>query len=105
MFNAALLANFPIVERYQHSQKVAYCPVGRDAAIFWGSENFRFRNNLKSPVKIRMSCKDGKITCQYRVSFKVKAPKVNLSVNKSGKTYTLKRTVNGKVNYTTRSTY
>ncbi len=105
MFNAALLANFPILERYQHSQKVAYCPVGRDAAIFWGSENFRFKNNLKYPVKIRMSCENGKITCQYRVSYKIKAPKVSLSVTKSGKTYTLKRSVKGNVNYTTRSTY
>ncbi len=105
MFNAALLANFPIVERHQHSQKVTYCPVGRDAAIFWGSENFRFKNNLQYPVKIRMSCKDGKVTCTFAVSYKIKAPKVNLNVYRNGKNYTLKRSVDGNVNYTAHSTY
>ncbi len=105
MFNAALLANYQIVERHQHSQKVTYCPVGRDAAIFWGSEDFKFKNNTDYPIKIRMYCEGGKLTCQYAVSYKIKAPKVNLSVTRSGKHYTLKRTVNGNVNYTTSSTY
>ena len=105
MFNAALLSNFKIVERHQHSQKVTYCPVGRDAAIFWGSEDFKFKNTLNYPIKIRMYCNNGKITCQYAVSYKIKAPKVNLTVTRNGKKYTLKRSVNGNVNYTTNSTY
>lgn len=105
MYNAALLSNFKIVERHQHSQKVTYTPAGRDAAIFWGSENFRFKNNTKYPIKIKMTCANGKITCQYLVSYNVKLPKVNLSVTRNGNHYTLKRTVNGKVNYTAYSTY
>lgn len=105
MFNAALLSNFKIVERYQHSQKVSYVPAGRDAAIYWGSENFQFKNTLKYPIKIKMTCKDGKVTCQYLVSYNIKAPDVKLNVTKNGKKYKLTRTVNGKVNYTAYSTY
>ena len=105
MFNAALLANFKIVERHQHSQKVTYTPAGRDSAIYWGSENFRFKNNTKYPIKIKMTCANGKVTCQYLVSYTVKVPPVNLSVTRNGNHYTLKRTVNGKVNYTAYSTY
>ena len=105
MYNAALLANFQSVERHQHSQKVTYCPVGRDAAIFWGSEDFKFKPNTLYPIKIRMYCGDGKVTCQYAVSYKIKAPKVTLDVAKSGKNYTLRRWVGGKVNYTAHSNY
>lgn len=105
MFNAALIGNLEIVERYQHSQRVAYCPLGRDAAIYWGSENFRFRNTTNYPIKIVMKCENGKLTCTYKVSYDVKPKKVKLTVGKSGKTFTLKRSVGGKTNYTTKSTY
>ena len=105
MFNAALLANFQIVERHQHSQRVTYCPLGRDAAIYWGSENFRFKNTSNYPIMIRMKCADGKLTCSYYVCYDVSPKKVKLSVSRSGKHFTLKRKVGGKVNYTTHSTY
>lgn len=105
MFNAALLGNLEIVERYQHSQRVAYCPLGRDAAIYWGSENFRFKNTTKYPLKIVMKCDNGKISCSLKVCYDVSPKKVNLSVKRSGNTFTLKRSVGGKVNYTTKSKY
>lgn len=105
MFNAALKANFGIVERYQHSQRVSYCPLGRDAAIYWGSEDFKFRNTSDYPIKIKMKCADGKITCSFYVSYDTSPKKVSLKVSKSGNTFTLRRYVGGKCNYTTRSTY
>lgn len=105
MFNAALMANFQIVERHQHSQRVSYCPLGRDAAIYWGSENFRFKNNTKYPIKIKMRCGGGTLTCSYYVCYDVSPKKVKLSVSRSGNHFTLKRTVGGKVNYTAYSTY
>ncbi|MBQ7202555.1 MAG: VanW family protein [Eubacterium sp.] len=105
MFNAALLANFKIVERHQHAQRVTYVPLGRDAAIYWGSENFRFKNNTKYPVKIKMWCKNQKIHCNYYICYNAKPKKVKLRVYRSGNHFTLKRSVNGKVNYTCRSHY
>lgn len=105
MFNAALYCNFAIVERHQHSQRVVYCPLGRDAAIFWGSEDFKFRNTSKFPIKIRMYCADGKLTCKIYTNGYKKPPKVKLAVSQSGKSFTLRRYVKGKVNYTTKSYY
>lgn len=105
MFNAALFCNFAIVERHQHSQRVVYCPLGRDAAIFWGSEDFKFRNTSEFPIKIRMYCADGKLTCKIYTNGYKKPPKVNLSVSQSGKSFVLRRTVHSKVNYTTKSYY
>lgn len=105
MFNAALIGNLGIVERHQHSQRVSYCPLGRDAAIYWGSEDFKFKNTTSYPIKIGAKCANGKLTITYYVSYDVSPKKVSLKVTKSGKTYTLKRSVGGKVNYTCKSTY
>ena len=105
MFNAALRANFGIVERHQHAQRVTYCPLGRDAAIYWGSEDFKFRNTTNYPIKIKMNCGDGRLTCSYYVCYDVSHKKVDLNVYRNGNHFTLKRTVDGKVNYTTYSTY
>lgn len=44
LYNAALLADLPIVERHAHSMRVMYVPPSRDAALMWGSKDFKFRN-------------------------------------------------------------
>lgn len=105
MFNAALYCNFSIVERHQHSQRVTYCPLGRDAAIFWGSEDFKFRNTSEFPIKISMECSGGKLTCSIYTNGYKNPPKVTLDVSRSGNHFTLCRYVKGKVNYTTSSNY
>ena len=105
MFNTALLANVSIVERHQHSQRVTYVPLGRDAAIMWGSQNFRWKNNTGMPIKIKMSVKDGTISCKFYTSKEAKPKKVSLKVSQRGKNFTLRRYVGGKVNYTAKSKY
>lgn len=105
MFNAVLYANLQIVERHQHSQRVSYVYLGRDAAIYWGSEDFKFKNNTNQAIKIEMKCSDGKITCSLKVNKYSKPDKVKLSVYQDGKNFTLKRYVNGICNYTTKSYY
>lgn len=104
-FNAALLANVQIVERHQHSQRVSYVPLGRDAAISGNAQNFKWKNNTKYAIKVGMTVKGGKITCAFYTCQKVKPKKVNLNVTQKGKNFTLKRSVKGKVNYTCRSKY
>ncbi|KIR02149.1 hypothetical protein P261_00963 [Lachnospiraceae bacterium TWA4] len=107
IFNTALLANCQIVQRSQHSQSVAYTPRGRDAAIYWGSKDFRFKNTTGQSIKITATASKGRLRIAFYVrgTSNAKAPNVKLNVSKKGKTYTLKRIVNGKVNYTTKSTY
>ena len=104
-FNAALLANVQIVERHQHSQRVSYVPLGRDAAISGNAQNFKWKNNTKYAIKVGMTVKGGKITCTFYTCQKVKPKKVNLNVTQKGKNFTLKRSVKGKVNYTCHSKY
>jgi vancomycin resistance protein YoaR len=107
VFNAALLSNFQINERSQHSQRVAYVPLGRDAAIYWGSKDLKFTNTSNYKIKILASAGGGVVSIKFMAygDGTIKAPKVSLNVSQSGNTFTLTRKVNGTVNYTTRSTY
>ena len=105
VFNTALISNVKIVERHQHSQRVSYVPLGRDAAISGNVQNFRWKNNTKYAIKIKMTVKDGKITCTFYTCQKAKPKKVKLNVTQKGKTFTLKRSVKGKTNYSCKSKY
>jgi len=55
LYNAALLANLPIIERYNHSvygEATKYVPLGQDAAIFYGFKDLRFKNNSDNVIVI-----------------------------------------------------
>jgi vancomycin resistance protein YoaR len=53
LYNVALLAGLPIVERSRHSLTVHYVPLGRDATVYWGQHDLRFRNDTGMPLYIR----------------------------------------------------
>ena len=99
------MANVKITERHQHNQRVAYVPLGRDAAIYWGSQDFKWTNNTKYPIKIRMTVSNGTISCKFYTCYNVKPKKVSLKVTQSGNKFTLKRYVDKKCNYTAYSKY
>lgn len=65
LYYGALLADFEIVERAVHSFTVDYVPMGMDATIYWGSLDFKFKNNTEYPVKILMSVHDGSVWLEY----------------------------------------
>ncbi|MBP7175034.1 MAG: VanW family protein [Thermoclostridium sp.] len=52
LYNAGLLANLQIDERNAHFFTVAYVPPGRDSAVSYGIEDYRFTNNTNWPLKI-----------------------------------------------------
>ncbi|MEQ8237066.1 MAG: VanW family protein [Syntrophomonadaceae bacterium] len=62
LYNACLLAGMDIVERGNHNLAVAYVPLGLDATVAWGSQDFRFRNVTTSPLYIRAIAMNGKLT-------------------------------------------
>lgn len=106
LFNAALLANLEIVERHNHSLKVGYTPNGRDATVFYGNQDFRFRNNSDYPVQISIYCAKGRLL--IAINSYQPAPVVDIKLNvikNSGSSFTLQRVANGQVNYTTKSIY
>jgi len=55
LYNAVLLANLQIVERYNHSvygEATKYVPLGQDAAIFYGFKDLKFKNNSDHAIVI-----------------------------------------------------
>jgi len=62
LYNTVLLAGLEIVERYNHALAVAYVPVGRDATVVYGLQDFRFKNNSAYPIYIRAWAQAGKLT-------------------------------------------
>jgi len=53
LYNAALLAGLPIVERHSHVFAPHYVPPGRDAAVAQMTVDLRFRNPYPWPIRIR----------------------------------------------------
>lgn len=105
LFNAALTGNLKINMRRQHSQRVAYIPAGRDAAMYKKKKDLRFTNNTDHVMVIRMSASDGRLTAKLVTCSNVKHKKVSVKVTQSKGKYVLRRYVDGKCNYKTTSKY
>lgn len=52
LYGAVLDAGLTVIERHAHTKPVGYVPVGRDAAVSYGTADLRFRNDLPHPVRI-----------------------------------------------------
>jgi vancomycin resistance protein VanW len=52
VYNTALLAGLPIIERNRHHWPATYVPPGQDAAVAYPNIDLRFRNTLKAPLRI-----------------------------------------------------
>lgn len=59
MYNSAIFADMDIVERHQHGLPVSYVPLGRDATLWYGSKNFRFKNTTNHHIYIQMEVGKG----------------------------------------------
>lgn len=52
LYNAVIRAELEVIERYPHSMTVSYVKPSEDAAIAGTYKDFKFKNNLDSPVYI-----------------------------------------------------
>ena len=52
LYNAALLAHLPIVERFPHSLPVSSVPEGWDATVAYGVADLKFKNPYPFPIRI-----------------------------------------------------
>lgn len=59
LYNTALLANLEIVERSNHLFETSYVAPSRDATVYWGSIDFKFKNTRSYPIKIVGTAKNG----------------------------------------------
>jgi len=62
LYNAVLLAGLEIVERHNHALAVAYVPLGRDATVVYGLQDFKFRNNTDSAIYLHSYARNGELT-------------------------------------------
>ena len=52
LYNAVLYANLDIISRSNHSLPVGYVPPSRDATVYYGAVDFKFKNTRNYPIKI-----------------------------------------------------
>ena len=63
IYNAVLNAgNFTIVERHEHGKPVTYVPKGRDAAVSYGSVDFKFKNTNPYPIQIMANATEDEVS-------------------------------------------
>ena len=63
LYNAVLaVPSLVVTERHAHSNYVPYIAKGKDAAVAYGSYDFKFRNNSGHDVKILASTNGTNIT-------------------------------------------
>lgn len=63
LYNAVLkVSGLKVTERHKHSNDVPYIQKGKDAAVAYGSYDFKFINNTKNTIKIKASRTKQKVT-------------------------------------------
>jgi vancomycin resistance protein YoaR len=61
LYNAALLAGLPILERHRHRFSPGYVPPGRDAAVAFDRIDLRFVNPYPFPIRLKGSVENGRL--------------------------------------------
>ena len=63
LYNAVLaVPNLTVIERHEHSNYVPYVQKGKDAAVAYGSYDFKFRNDTGNDIKITCSSDGSNVT-------------------------------------------
>lgn len=65
IYNAVLqIPELEVVERHAHSNHVTYIEEGKDAAVAYGSYDFKFKNKTKNTIKIIMENTENDVTAR-----------------------------------------
>jgi len=62
IFNAVEEGGLKVTERHAHSSDVTYVSEGEDAAVSYGSIDFKFINNRKYPIMLKISVSSKQLT-------------------------------------------
>ncbi|MDD4171594.1 MAG: VanW family protein [Syntrophomonas sp.] len=66
VYNAALKAGLPIIERHNHSKPVHYVPAGQDATVDYGYLDLKWQNNRKGPLIMKTSLQNGRVYVELK---------------------------------------
>jgi hypothetical protein len=107
VWNAAIESGVEVLERHAHDLEFSYVPPGRDATVYDGVHDLRFKNTYPVPIMIRTNYdKKGVITVGIYAQGYVKKPEIEIITTKLGEyKYLTKRKVDGKVDYEHMSKY
>ena len=64
LYDAVVMANLEITERRHHQFVTSYVGAGKDATVVWGSQDFKFKNTRKYPIRITATVQGGVATVQ-----------------------------------------
>lgn len=59
LYDAVIAANLGIKERRNHQFVTSYLPAGKDATVVYGSQDFKFENTRKYPIRIEATVNGG----------------------------------------------
>ena len=94
LFNAVILSGLEIKSRRSHSRMVDYVPAGRDAMVYWGQQDFSFRNNTGHEVTIKASIQGNRLTASvWGSASALKKCTVVSKASDNGRRATVTRTV------------
>lgn len=78
LYDAVVYSNLEVTERHNHARVPSYLGAGKDATVYWGSKDFKFKNNRNYPIKISITVSGGyatatiygkKVDNEYDISF------------------------------------
>ena len=64
LYDAVVMANLDVTVRRNHQFVTSYVPAGKDATVVWGSQDFKFKNTRKYPIRITATVQGGVATVQ-----------------------------------------
>lgn len=64
LYDAVVMANLKVTERRNHQFVTSYVAAGKDATVVWGSQDFKFKNTRKNPIRITATVSGGVATIQ-----------------------------------------
>ncbi|MBQ2835820.1 MAG: VanW family protein [Clostridia bacterium] len=64
LYDAVIMANLDVTVRRNHQFVTSYVPAGKDATVVWGSQDFKFKNTRKHPIRITATVQGGVATVQ-----------------------------------------
>jgi len=62
IYAAVLRTDLLVTERRCHTYSVTYVPLGEDATVVYGSQDFCFINTYEYPIKLEVTCEGGVMT-------------------------------------------
>lgn len=62
LYDAVVMANLKVTTRRNHQFVTSYVGAGKDATVVWGSQDFKFVNTRKYPVKLELTVSGGVAT-------------------------------------------